>query len=45
MYVDYDNLFDCLLNAYSKSIKKRFMVLIGGCAQSGKTTLAEKNQK
>jgi len=44
-YVNYEMLCDCLLNAYSKSNKKRFIVLIAGCAQSGKTTLAEKIKK
>ncbi len=44
-YMNYKSIFDCLLNAYTKSNKKRFMVLIGGCAQSGKTTLAQKIKK
>jgi len=44
-YVNYENLFDGLFNAYSESNKKNFMVLIGGCAQSGKTTLAKKIKK
>ena len=42
MYMNYEKLFDCLSNAYSKSNKKRFIVSIAGCAQSGKTTLAKK---
>jgi len=41
-HINYENLFDRLLNSYNKSNKKRFIVLIGGCAQSGKTTLAKK---
>ena len=45
MHINYEKLFDCLLNAYTKSNKKRFMVLIGGCAQAGKTMLAEKIRK
>jgi len=44
-YVNHEKLFDCLLNAYTKLNKKRFIVLIGGCAQSGKTVLAEKIKK
>jgi len=44
-YVNYENLFDCLLNAYTESNKKRVMVTIAGCAQSGKTTLAQKIKK
>ena len=43
-YVNYENLFGWLSNAYSESNKKNFMVLIGGCAQSGKTTLARKTK-
>lgn len=45
MHINYKKLFDCLLAAYTKSNKKRFMVLIGGCAQSGKTTLAKRIKK
>ena len=42
-HVDYETLFDSLLKAYFKSNKNlRFMVSIGGCAQSGKTTLANR---
>lgn len=45
MHINYEKLFNCLLNAYTKSNKKRFIVLIGGCAQSGKTRLANKVKK
>ena len=40
--VDYETLMDSLLNNYLKSNEKRFLVLIGGCSRSGKTTLANK---
>jgi D-glycero-D-manno-heptose 1,7-bisphosphate phosphatase len=42
---NYRKLFDSLLKSYFMSNKKRFIVSIGGCAQSGKTTLAEKIKK
>ncbi|MCK4490980.1 MAG: HAD-IIIA family hydrolase, partial [Candidatus Altiarchaeales archaeon] len=40
--VDHETLLDSLLTAYFKSNKKIFLVSIGGCAQSGKTTLANR---
>ena len=40
--VYYETLMDSLLKDYFKSNKKRFVVLIGGCSRSGKTTLANK---
>lgn len=40
--VDYESLFDSLLKAHFKSNKKIFVVSIGGCAQSGKTTVANR---
>jgi uridine kinase len=44
LIINYETLLDSLLKTYLKSNKKRFLVLIGGCAQSGKTTLAKKIQ-
>ncbi len=43
--MNYKRIFDCLLNVYTKSNIKRFMVAIAGCAQSGETTLAQKIEK
>jgi len=43
--VKYVILFEFLLNKYNKSDKTRYLVLIGGCSQSGKTALAQKIKK
>jgi len=40
--VHYDTLLDSLLKSYFNSDRERFFCLIGGCAQSGKTTLAKR---
>jgi len=40
--VNYETLFNSILEKYTKSCKSRYLVLIGGCSQSGKTVLAQK---
>ncbi|MFC1917399.1 HAD-IIIA family hydrolase [Chloroflexota bacterium] len=42
--VNYETLLNALLEAYWGSHKKRFLVLIGGCARAGKTMLAQRIQ-
>lgn len=43
--VNYETLLNALLEAYLGSHKKKFLVLIGGCARAGKTMLAQRIQR
>lgn len=44
-YVSYDRILDSILKSQVKAGNRRAVILIGGCSQSGKTTLANRLQR